>query len=282
MESVRSATVSAWSSVASPLSSLGQWRNEPGPLPSGEMPRRFLRHADEHSVIACRAVLEAIASRPTVSLAAGERESGPPAGADWGVLAASSGAGRLMGAASLVATRSAGSAGVSTHVVPQCSLHAAASSISVILGLHGPHFGIGGGPEAFGEAIVVAASMIDLVSPDAGLWLVLTGWDREPVLDDNGAMLESEGDPVLRAIALALTRRPDGLARLEVGRARGPASSDAAVDCDGGSTPLTLAALVAAVESATAGASVALSLGGRMAAVVRPVGDHAPAREPGR
>jgi len=283
MERVGFATVSAWSAVEAPLSLLGAWRDDPGPLPQGETPRRLLRHADEHAVAACRAVLTAIAAGPravrqptgVVSVTPSPAELASPA---WGVVAASCGAGRLMGAASLAATRAAGAVGVSTHVVPQCSLHAAASLISVLLGLHGPHFGIGGGPEAFAEALPVAAATLGLVAPGAGLWLVLTGWDREPVLDDAARPRFDTGDPVLRAFAMALTPRTRaGTVELELaaepqaGASAAP-SGRAAVGAPDEIDIRLLApeAMATVVESAEAGACRVIRLPGRMRATFRP------------
>jgi hypothetical protein len=289
MERARFANVSAWSSAATPLGRLGAWRDDPGSLPTGQMPRRFLRHADEHSVVACRAVLTAIATRPPTapdhspdgpSNTAGRH---PLASEAWGVLAASCGAGRIMGAASLAAMKRSGAAGVSTHVVPQCSLHAAASSLSVLLGLHGPHFGIGGGPEAFGEALVVAVATLDLVPPDGGLWLVLTGWEREPRFDDSAAPLPGEDGAILHAFAMALTRQTAG-ARVEVEVNGGPPPCCGSPAVGAGSSPgpareapgaiATPADIGRAVEAAAGGAPHSLSVTGGMTAVLRPAGER--------
>lgn len=288
MERPRIFTVSAWSAVSAPLSEVGAWRDDPGALPSGEMPRRFLRHADEQTVAACRAVLCAIADdrrstvleRPTAD--DGDPHRSPLLNDQWGVLAASCGAGRIMGAATLAATRTAGSAGVSTHVVPQCSLHAAASSISVLLGLHGPHFGIGGGPEAFGEALMVADAMLAFVPPKAGLWLVLTGWQQEPLLDDAGIPMKETGDPILHAFAMALLRET-GIGGIEVELARAEdgvdARSPAMLPADpvnrSAGTRVSLGEVVAAVAAAGEGRSITLGIGPRIDAIFSRAGMRA-------
>lgn len=284
MERARFATVSAWSTAAVPLEGLGEWREDPGPLPAGQLPRRFLRHADEHSVVACRAVLTALAAYPRAARAgaadgsAHDARRHPLATESWGVLAASSGAGRIMGAGSLVGSRRSGAAGVSTHVVPQCSLHAAASSLSVLLGLHGPHFGIGGGPEAFGEALIVALATLDLVAPGGGLWLVLTGWEREPQLDEAAAPLPGEDRAILRAFAMALTRQTAG-GRVEVEIGGGPAGEGSTAVGGASSsgsdqgTPgpiTTLSSVGMAVEAAAGGTPWTLRVAGGMTAQFRP------------
>ncbi|MCX7403484.1 MAG: hypothetical protein NTY87_10345 [Planctomycetia bacterium] len=155
-----------------------------------QLPKRFLRHCDEHTVVAMAAVLAAMHTLPE-SLSDMSR---------WGVLAAPCLAGRLLSARTLAQLPKTGAAGVSPHLIPQCSLHAMASAVSVGLGMHGPNMGVGGGPEAVAEGFVTALSMLG--EPDVpGLWLVLTQWDDEPIPDGAGG---ATNGPLCRSVAMAL------------------------------------------------------------------------------
>jgi hypothetical protein len=170
------------------------------------LPARFLRHADEHTVVGVRAVQKASASLA----ARGVEWAGRPD--RFAVVAAPCGAGRSTSARTLVALREGGPVTVSPHVVPQCSLHAVASAVSVGLGIHGPNIGVGGGPEALSEAFVTALSLLDEPGVE-GCWLVLTAWDEEPALDERGAV---PGGAVCRGVALGLDRRATGSFRLSL------------------------------------------------------------------
>jgi hypothetical protein len=175
-----------------PLSEIPALRGRGGPAGSPPLPPRFLRHADEHTVVGVHAVLEAIASCP-------ERlDLGRQA-----VVAAACQAGRLTAARTLAQLSAGGAVTVSPHIVPQCSLHSVAGAVSVALGMHGPHLGVGGGPDALAEGLFVAASLAtgagDPTCP--AVWLVATEWDEEPTLDLAG---EAEADPVCRALAVLI------------------------------------------------------------------------------
>ena len=161
-------------------------------MPAGApaLPPRFLRHCDEHTVVGVRAVLEAIAALPDPSQPLDR----------YGVIGAPRLAGRITGAQTLVQAAEAGGIAVSPHVVPQCSLHALASAVSVALGMHGPNLGASGGPEALSEGLYTAVSLANASGCD-GLWLVLTEWDEAPALDTSGRPIN---DPLCRAVALAL------------------------------------------------------------------------------
>jgi hypothetical protein len=156
---------------------------------SPSLPARFLRHADEHTVVGMHAVLAALATHPA-----------PPPIQSHGIVAAPCQAGRIAGARTLAAYASGGGVAVSPHVVPQCSLHSLAGAVSVALGMHGPQLGVGGGPEALGEGLLVAASLLSGGSDPActGVWLVATEWDDEPRLDPTGLPLD---DPICRGLA---------------------------------------------------------------------------------
>jgi hypothetical protein len=158
------------------LADLPTLRDRPGGLHSRPVPPRFLRHADEQTVVGLAAVLRAMQD---ATLAAERYDA-------WGVVAAPVFPGRLGGAATFTRFREGGPAAISPHIIPQNSLHSVAGAISVALGMHGPNFGIGGGPDALAEGLTVAMSLVDDASL-SGLWLVLTQWTREPVPDGRGS-----------------------------------------------------------------------------------------------
>lgn len=165
-------------------------RDEPSPPPAPPLPARFLRHCDEHTVVAVRAVLAAISTL-----------SPPIDFTRCGVIAAPCQAGRIATARSLAQLRVGGGVMVSPHIVPQCSLHSLAGALSVGLGMHGPHFGVGGGPDALSEGLFAALSLFEsgaAAGCDAA-WLIVTEWAAEPVLDATGAPTD---DPVCRALAM--------------------------------------------------------------------------------
>ena len=204
------------------------------------LPPRFLRHADEHTVVGIRAVQAAMA-------ALGQSPGNPRSGASdrFAVVAAPCGAGRPGSARTLVNLREGGPVTVSPHVVPQCSLHALASAVSVGLRIHGPNIGVGGGPEALSEAFVTTLSLLDEPGVE-GCWLVLTAWDEEPVLDDRG---DVPGDAVCRGVALALDRAATGSLRLSLRTVPRVAVLDAAATTSPPGHP-SLAALAILLEQA--------------------------------
>ena len=186
--------VTARATVAARLTEIPALRDGGWPDSAPALPRRFLRHADEQTVIGMHAVLAAIA-------AAAE----PPALADHGVIAASCQAGRIAAAKTLVEAKQGGGVTVSIQIVPQGSLHSLAGAVSVGLGMRGPNIGVSGGPAAVSEGLLTAFSWLHGSGPIAcdTAWLVITGWDDEPALDAEG---RPTTDPVCRGVALAVTR----------------------------------------------------------------------------
>lgn len=191
-----SCSIIAHATVEAGLDRIAELRDDPSPRddagqPIGpQLPRRFLRHCDEHSVVGMAAVLAAIGRMP----------GGPPDLSRWGVLAAPCHAGRLMSGQTLSQLHTSGATAVSPHIIPQCSLHAMASAVSVGLGMHGPNIGVGGGLQAVAEGLLSALSLLDDTNVP-GIWLVLSQWDDEPVPDGAGG---ATGPAVCRATALAL------------------------------------------------------------------------------
>lgn len=187
---------------AARLSAIAALRDAAGPSGAPPLPPRFLRHCDEQTVVGIHAVLRAIAAL--------SQAAGPLAGD--AVVAASCQAGRIMAAKSLALLATGGAVTVSTHIVPQASLHSIAGAVSVALGMHGPHMGVGGGADALAEGCLAAATLVG----SAGLprvWLVATEWDEEPILDEAG---DPASDPLCRAVALAIEPGGAGELGLEV------------------------------------------------------------------
>lgn len=189
--------VETHASVAARLSGIDGLRNGGWPAGAPSLPPRFLRHCDEQTVVGVHAVLAAIARL-------GEPR---PSFARHGVIAASCQAGRITAAQTLAQAMAGGGVTVSTHVVPQCSLHSPAGAVSVGLGMHGPNIGVSGGPEALAEGLFTAVSWLASAAAGAGgcdgVWLVATGWDEEPALDASGKPVT---DPVCRAVAVCVAR----------------------------------------------------------------------------
>ena len=228
--------------VEVPLSEIRALRDAPSPAGAPALPTRFLRHCDEHTVVGVRAVLEAIAAMPQPV----------PAFTRYGVIGAPLQAGRITAAQTLSQVAKAGGIAVSPHVVPQCSLHALASAVSVGLGMHGPNLGTSGGPEALSEGLFAAVSLVRSAGCD-GLWAVFTEWDEEPVLDDAGAPVN---DPLCRAVAVAI--RPH--TATDVGAVTfSMMSADSAVRRDAAAKPTgsALAAFAWALGMCAAGGAIA-------------------------
>lgn len=196
---------------AARLSEIAALRDAAGPPGVPALPPRFLRHCDEQTVVGIHAVLRAIAALPN---------AGGGVGGD-AVVAASCQAGRIMAAKSLALLKTGGAVTVSTHIVPQASLHSVAGAVSVALGMHGPHLGVSGGVDALAEGLLAAITL----AADAGaprVWLVVSEWDDEPVLDATGAAID---DPVCRALALAIEPGSTAALGLEVHLPQAPAAA---------------------------------------------------------
>jgi hypothetical protein len=142
---------------------LATLRKNPGSLPA-PLPAPFLKQADEQTVVGLAALCRA-AQDHGLDL---NRQ------ADWGVIAAPELVGRTGMVAALQAFAKEGAWGISPHLIPHRSLHSLSGTVSQALGLHGPNYGVGGGPGAAAEALLAAAALLaDGQLP--GLWLILTG-----------------------------------------------------------------------------------------------------------
>ena len=170
---------------------IAERRRQPVVVGAQQWPASFLKHAEDQTVLALAAVACAIEQ-------AGWHDR---SFADWGVIAAPSWFGRVSIAQSIQRFQKDGAWGVSPHLIPQQSLHGMSGAISQALKIHGPNFGVSGGPNPAPDAFLVAAAlMADGVLP--GLWVVLTAHEAEwiPAADDRAVL-----PPACRAVALALT-----------------------------------------------------------------------------
>jgi hypothetical protein len=183
--------LAGWATVRAPSDQVAALRRNPG-LPTGTtLSPGFLKNADEQTVLALAATSRAMFSmgRPTASYA------------NWGVVAAANLFGRSGTFQSLLDFRRDGAWGVTPHLIPHHSLHSISGTVSQALRIHGPNFGISGGPSAVAEAFLGAATMIsDNNLP--GLWVVLTGHDPDCLVE--GLNQDTKAKTHFLAAAVAL------------------------------------------------------------------------------
>jgi hypothetical protein len=189
-ESAVCCDVAAFGVVRSTPDDLKSQRQNPGVVPGEPLPPAFLKHADEQTVVALAAVLRAIHAHGLGTLSF----------RDWGVLAAPRFQGRIAMAVAIQRYLAEGAWGISPHLIPHRSLHAVSGTISQVLKIHGPNFGVGGGPGSAGELFLTAAALLGRGNVP-GLWVVLTGWDQEPAPTREG---RCDNAGVCSALALAL------------------------------------------------------------------------------
>jgi hypothetical protein len=202
--------VAAHGWVRVPLEALPELRRQPGPTAGLALPANLMRQADEQTVAALAAVLHAVH----------DHGLDPSALNAWGVLAAPLYLGRTALAAGITRFREEGAWGVSPHLVPHRSLHSPSGALSHALKLHGPNFGVGGGPGCAAEALLAAAALLERRRAP-GLWVVFSAFDPdEPPHRDGG---HAPGT-CCAALALALTPARAGAAglRLRVKAAAAP------------------------------------------------------------
>jgi hypothetical protein len=156
--------------------------------------RRALRHASAQAVVGLAAVARAIEAFPTPT----------PSFAEWGVVAGVRYLARTTALASIQAFQHEGLCSASPHIIPNCSLHAVAGTVSLALPAHGPNYGVGGRDQQVPEGLVTALALVT-ENRLPGVWLVLTEWDPEEVLDEQG---QRSPEARCRGVALALVPGP--------------------------------------------------------------------------
>jgi hypothetical protein len=181
--------LTAHASLRVPLEAIPDLRRQPGPPFVESLPCTFLKHADEQTVVGLTAVHQAIHDG---GLRGSFRE--------WGVLAAPRFLGRLAMAVALPRFLAEGAWGVSPHVIPHRSLHAVSGTISQALKIHGPNFGVGGGPGCEPELLLAATALLH-GKHLPGVWVVLTRLGPDAPLASSGAPMPGS---FVEALALAL------------------------------------------------------------------------------
>jgi hypothetical protein len=195
--------VTAFATVRATPEELPALRQNPGPSRQ-PLSAACLKHIDEQTLVGLAAVLRA-AGQPGLE------------GTDftaWGVLAAPRFLGRAALAVALQRYQAEGAWGISPHLIPHRSLHALSGTVSQVLTIHGPNFGVGGGPNAPAEALLAAAALL-AEGKTPGVWVVLTAWEPEPELDENGAPRSPAACHAL-ALALAPAGRAPAAVRLRI------------------------------------------------------------------
>jgi hypothetical protein len=166
-------------------------------LPTRLSPQ-LLRHSDEQTLSALVALSTAMKS---ISMAS-------KSFADWAIVSSSCNLGRSAFAKVIDKYKSEGPWGVSVQVIPHCTAHAVAGTISLALGSHGPCIGAGGAADGGIEALLAAASVLRH-SDWCGAWIVFSAWSPEPAIDAAG---RPESDSICSAAAIAVTRQPSACA----------------------------------------------------------------------
>ena len=177
-------SVAAHQVLAADVEKLNQWRKQPG----SNISTSSLRQSDEQTIAALKAIGEAIADSPLQDQSL----------TDWGVIAAPRFLGRVMMGQVLPKFRQEGAWGVSPHLIPHRSLHSMSGTLSQVLGMRGPNFGVGGGITAAAEAMFLASSLLTDQLP--GLWVVMTGYHPERMPDHE--------DQPSQCLAVALALQP--------------------------------------------------------------------------
>ncbi len=187
--------------------SLAEMRRNPGPVHGEPLPASFLKHADEQTVAGLCSVYQAI------------EKAGLQACCfrDWGVVAAPRFLGRPTMAAALQRFAAEGAWGVSPHLIPHRSLHSISGTVSQALKIHGPNFGVGGGPGGTIEVLLAATALLE-GKRLPGVWMVLTCLDPESPPDEAGRL--TPGTQAV-GVALALTPIHPSRSRLRLHLVRG-------------------------------------------------------------
>lgn len=180
-----------------PARDIAALRQQPLPHPTARLSTSFLKHADEQTVVGLVAVGQALERL--------DRDIASVRG--WGVLGAPRFLGRFALAEALRRFADEGAWGISPHLIPHRSLHALSGTVSQALGIQGPNFGVGGGPDAGTEVFTVAAALLaDGCLP--GLWIIMTGFEPELTPQFSTSTSDAPTEPVCSAVALALVPPP--------------------------------------------------------------------------
>jgi hypothetical protein len=155
---------------------------------------QLLRHSDEQTLCALVAVSKAMQHSALADLDFD----------NWAIVSSSRNLGRSAFAAVIDKYRTEGPWGVSVQVIPHCTAHAIAGTLSLALASHGPCIGAGSDANGELEALISVASILRRADW-SGAWVVLSSWSPELVIDPAGKPIS---DSICLATAIAVTRRP--------------------------------------------------------------------------
>jgi hypothetical protein len=162
--------VAGWAACRVSTEELPSLRQKPGLFQGAPLSPSSLKHSDEQTIAGLVAVSRAIENHGLNHVNFSR----------WGFIAAPRYLGRATLAIALARFANEGAWGISPHLIPHRSLHSLSGTMSQLLGIHGPNYGVGGGADSAAEALVAGSALLaDGVAP--GLWLVLTGFDPELV-----------------------------------------------------------------------------------------------------
>jgi hypothetical protein len=233
--------VAAYGAVRATPEQVLALRQKPALAPVRTLPSALLKHADEQTVVAIAAVWQALDRFKLTGTCF----------TDWGVVAAPRFLGRAAMAAAVQRFAAEGAWGISPHLIPHRSLHSLSGTVSQALAIHGPNFGIGGGPDGASEIFLSISALLEREQLP-GMWLVVTGWDSEPIAGRNEP---SEVIPSCGAVALALVATSLGTTGL---RLRIAPRDESAASC----TVVSPEALLATLEMSPLPATTRWQLSG--------------------
>lgn len=211
--------VEAFGYVQAPFAEWAALRQNPGRLPGRPGTASALKHAEDQTILGLAALLRALETHPIEEAVH----------ARWGVVAAPRFLGRMGAAAFMDRFRRQGCIGISPQVIPNQSLHAMSGTLTMMLGIHGPNFGVGGGHGNVAEGLLAALSL-QHERTCAGIWLVMTECRPEPVPDAQGHNIAP--DTVGHAVALGLAGSPGVPRGLELRFSKDPTSGPPATVAD--------------------------------------------------
>jgi hypothetical protein len=181
--------------VQAPSADWPALRQNPGRLPGRSGTSSALRHAEDQTILGLAAMLKALE----------QRYGDQPPNPDWGVVAAPCFLGRLGAATFMERFRRQGCIGISPQNIPNLSLHAMSGTLTMLLGIHGPNFGVGGAHGNVAEGLLAALALQSEPSCP-GVWLVLTECRPEPIPDLQGRNIATNA--VGHAVAFGLSASP--------------------------------------------------------------------------
>jgi hypothetical protein len=185
------ARVLTWATVRANAAEIALWRKQPVPTPPSPLTPSQLKNSEEQTIAALWAVSEALVNI----------ERGSIDFSRWGAIAAPIFFGRSAISGSGERYRAEGAWGVSPQSVPQHSLHAISASVSQLLKMHGPNFGVGNGRSSANDGWLTTATLLsENLAP--GMWLLLTGHVTGEYLPGYEGCEEQR--PPIEAVALAL------------------------------------------------------------------------------